>query len=69
MTLTGSMLERLTDQSADIVVGTDRKGRVVYYNDGAKRSLGYTPDEVLGTFVGHLYPSIEEARHVPRHRR
>jgi PAS domain S-box-containing protein len=64
MTLTGDMLERLTNQSTDIVVGTDRKGRVVYYNDGAKKSLGYTPDEVLGTFVGHLYPSIEEGRRV-----
>ena len=58
------MLERLTDRSTDIVVGTDRKGRVVYYNDGATKSLGYHPDEVLGSFVGKLYPSVEEARRV-----
>jgi PAS domain S-box-containing protein len=45
-------------------VGTDSKGRVIYYNDGATKSLGYQSDEVLGTFVGHLYPSIEEARRV-----
>jgi PAS domain S-box-containing protein len=64
MTLERDRLERLTDRSPDIVVGTDRKGRVIYYNDGASRSLGYQPEEVLGTFVGRLYPSLEEARRV-----
>ena len=64
MALTKGMLEKLTDRSPDIVVGTDRKGRVIYYNDGATKSLGYRSEEVLGTFVGHVYPSIEEARRV-----
>ncbi len=64
MALTREMLERLTDRSTDIVVATDRKGRVVYYNDGASRSLGYTSDEVLGRFVGLFYSSIDEARRV-----
>ena len=35
---------------------------VTYYNDGASRSLGYSPEEVMGTFVGLFYPSVEEAR-------
>ena len=64
MPLTREMLERLTDRSTDIVVATDRKGKVVYYNDGASRSLGYEPGEILGSFVGAFYPSIEEARRV-----
>jgi|ETNmetMinimDraft_26_1059896.scaffolds.fasta_scaffold44085_2 PAS domain S-box-containing protein len=64
MSLSREMLERLTDRSADIVVATDRKGRVVYYNDGASKSLGYESGEVLGTFVGVFYPSIEEAKRV-----
>jgi PAS domain S-box-containing protein len=46
------------------VVATDRKGTVTYYNDGAKKSLGYSEGEVLGTFVGKLYPSLEEAKRV-----
>jgi PAS domain S-box-containing protein len=37
---------------------------VVYYNDGASKSLGYDPSETLGSFVGTLYPSVEEARRV-----
>lgn len=64
MPLTREMLERLTDRSTDIVVATDRKGRVVYYNDGASKSLGYDPSETLGSFVGAFYPSVEEARRV-----
>ena len=64
MPLTREMLERLTDRSTDIVVATNRRGRVVYYNDGASKSLGYDSAEILGTFVGVLYPSIDEARRV-----
>ena len=64
MPLTREMLERLTDRSTDIVVATDRKGGVVYYNDGASKSLGHDPKQVLGQFVGDFYPSIEEARRV-----
>jgi PAS domain S-box-containing protein len=64
MPLTREMLERLTDRSTDIVVATDRKGRVVYYNDGASKSLGYDPREILGKFVGAFYPSVDEARRV-----
>ena len=64
LTLSKAKLETLTDHSTDIVVGTDRKGIVVYYNDGATRSLGYTPDQILGSHVGKLYPSVDEARDV-----
>ena len=64
MALTKGMLEKLTDRSTDIVCGTDRKGRVTYYNDGASKSLGYAEHEILGEFVGRLYPSIDEARRV-----
>jgi PAS domain S-box-containing protein len=46
------------------VVATDRKGTVIYYNDGAKETLGYSEAEVLGAFVGKLYPSLEEAKRV-----
>ncbi len=64
MALTRERFERLIGRSTDIVVATDRKGTVSYYNDGAKLTLGYTADEVLGTFVGRLYPDVDEARRV-----
>jgi PAS domain S-box-containing protein len=62
--LSRERLQRLVDRSRDIVVATSRDGTVVYYNDGASRSLGYRMEEVLGTFVGRLYPSLEEAKRV-----
>lgn len=64
MTLTRERLEQLIARSTDIVVATDRKGVVVYYNDGASRILGYQPAEILGQFVAKLYPSLAEARRV-----
>ena len=64
MALTRKHLEQLTERSTDIVVATDRRGNVIYYNDGASCSLGYDGDEVLGRFVGMLYPDIDEAKRV-----
>jgi PAS domain S-box-containing protein len=64
MALTQERLEQLVARSTDIVVGTDRKGTVVYYNDGASTSLGYTPGEILGSYAADLYPSVEEAKRV-----
>lgn len=64
MSLTREQFEELTKRSPDIIVGTDRKGRVIYFNDGAHDSLGYESEEVLGEFVGLFYPSIDEAKRV-----
>jgi len=66
MALTKDRLEKLIAQSSDTVVATNRQGKVVYYNDGASRMLGYAPEEILGQYVGRLYPSLEEARRVMR---
>jgi PAS domain S-box-containing protein len=56
--------ERLLEDSPDIVVAVDRRGEVIFYNDGARTALGYTPDEVRGQHVQIFYPSIEHARAV-----
>ena len=64
MGLTREQFELLTNRSPDIIVGTDRKGRVIYFNDGAHDTLGYESEEVLGQFVGMFYLSVEEARRV-----
>jgi PAS domain S-box-containing protein len=64
MGLTREQLVQLTNRSPDMIVATDRKGRVIYFNDGAQKNLGFTPDEVIGEFVGVFYPSVEEARRV-----
>jgi len=64
MTLSKDRLQRLTDRSTDMVVATDREGRVAYYNDGAKKGLGYSPGEIMGKPVAQLYPDLAEAKRV-----
>jgi PAS domain S-box-containing protein len=56
--------EKLLESSPDIVVAVDRHGIISFYNDGARQTLGYTPDEVLGQHVTRLYPDLAEARKV-----
>jgi PAS domain S-box-containing protein len=59
-------LQRLIEASPDIVVATDARGTVAYYNDGARDNLGYTREEIIGREVWRLYPSLDEARRVMR---
>ncbi len=56
--------ERLLESSPDIVVAVDRRGSIVFYNDGARQTLDYASDEVLGKPVELLYPTRDEARRV-----
>ena len=56
--------EKLLESSSDIVVAVDRRGTIIFYNDGARQTLGYAPDEVLGQHVTRLYPDLAEARKV-----
>ena len=56
--------EKLLESSPDIVVAVDRKGTIIFYNDGARQTLGYASAEVLGQHVTRLYPDLDEARKV-----
>lgn len=57
-------LEQLIAVSPDIVVAVDGSGSIVFYNDGAEKTLGYSASEVLGQKVPLLYPTVDEARRV-----
>jgi PAS domain S-box-containing protein len=56
--------EKLLASSPDIVVAVDRKGVIIFYNDGARSTLGYSSDEVLGQHVSRIYRNLDEARKV-----
>ena len=47
-----------------MIVAVDSDGTIVYYNDGARTSLHYSGQEMIGAKVSAIYPSIEEARRV-----
>lgn len=57
-------LEALIAHSPDIVVATDKSGTIIFYNDGASATLGYSTEEILGQPVTTVYPSRDEARRV-----
>ncbi len=57
-------LERLVESSLDIVIAVDSEGKIIFYNDGAYKTLGYTSTEIRGEYVTAVYPSLDEARRV-----
>ncbi|MBI2964532.1 MAG: response regulator [Deltaproteobacteria bacterium] len=61
-TLPKVYLEHLAEISPDIIIAVDRQGRIIFYNDGARRTLGYCSEEVLGRHVTLIYGDIAEAR-------
>jgi PAS domain S-box-containing protein len=61
-TLPKVYLEHLAEVSPDIIIAVDRTGSIVFYNDGARRTLGYLPEEVLGRHVTLIYGDLTEAR-------
>ncbi len=57
-------IQRLVESSPDIIIAVDRQGMIIYYNDGARQNLGFSPAEVIGQRCDRIYPSIDEARRV-----
>ncbi len=57
-------IQRLVESSPDMIVAVDSDGTIVYYNEGARKSLHYSGQEMIGGKVLSIYPSIEEARRI-----
>ena len=50
-------LSNLIETSVDGIIAADMKGRVIIFNRGAERLLGYRAEEVIGKFnVANFYP-------------
>src|SRR5271156_3834246 len=64
LSLDKKYFQRLLESSPDIIIGVDKSGTVNYYNDGARTSLGYSSEEMIGEGCTRIYPSIDEARRV-----
>ncbi len=57
---TRTYLKNVLDNSADIIVTTDTDGRIVEFNSGASRLLGYSHEEIAGTRAEDLWVRPEE---------
>ena len=64
LSLDQKYFQRLVESSPDIIIAVDKDGTVNFYNDGARTSLGYSPEEIIGQNCTRIYPSLEEARRV-----
>src|SRR5271156_916068 len=64
LSLDKKYFQRLLESSPDIIIGVDKSGTVNYYNDGARTSLGYSSEEIIGEGCTRIYKSIDEARRV-----
>ena len=49
----------LLDAAGQAIVGTDRKGRILFWNKAATRMYGWTRDEIIGRFVQQVVPPID----------
>ncbi|MBF0506412.1 MAG: response regulator [Nitrospirae bacterium] len=57
---TRTYLKNVLDNSADVIVTTDTDGRIVEFNSGASRILGYSREEIAGTMAEELWVRPEE---------
>ena len=49
----------LLDAAGQAIIGTDRKGRILFWNKAATRMYGWTRDEVIGHYVQHIVPPVD----------
>jgi len=55
-------LENIVTNSSDMIITTDLQGRIVTFNPGGERMLGYTRQEVIGTGIETLWKYPHERR-------
>jgi two-component system NtrC family sensor kinase len=57
-------LTNLLESSADCIIVSDMRGRVIFYNKAAERLTGYNADEVIGKFHVTKFYSMAMAREI-----
>jgi two-component system NtrC family sensor kinase len=57
-------LTNLLESSADCIIVSDLRGRVIFYNKAAERLTGFSSDEVIGKFHVTKFYSMDMAREI-----
>lgn len=57
-------LEAVIDHSADVIITTDRNSRIVEFNRGAERLLGWTREEAIGKPAAMIWLEPDERHRV-----
>src|ERR1051325_8008362 len=64
MSLPSDYFQKLVESCPDIIIAVNRSRRIMFYNDGARQTLGFTQEEMLGKDVLEIYPSRDDAKKV-----
>ena len=64
MSLPSDYFQKLVESCPDIIIAVNRSGTIIFYNDGARRTLGFSQEEMLGKDVLEIYPTREDAKKV-----
>lgn len=59
---TKDYLSNILENSPDMIITTDLDTRIIEYNKGAERMLGYKREEVIGRSIEDFYPDREVRR-------
>lgn len=59
-----SLVEQVTDYGIFML---DQKGRIMSWNEGAKRMKGYQPEEIIGKYFSIFYPEEDILNGKPAH--
>jgi PAS domain S-box-containing protein len=57
------LAQSLLATASDAIVAADRDGVIRFWNPGAERIFGYTPDEAVGQSLDLIVPERQRARH------
>ena len=61
---TKNYLESILKYSSDMIITTDLEGRIVTFNEGAERMLGYRREEVIGKYMADYYYRREDRQKI-----
>ncbi|WP_247236721.1 PAS domain-containing sensor histidine kinase [Telluribacter sp. SYSU D00476] len=59
-----SLVEQVTDYGIFML---DERGRIISWNEGARRMKGYNPDEIIGKYFSIFYPEEDILNGKPSH--
>ncbi len=56
-----SKYQQITATVVDGLIGVNKNGRIVFWNESSAKLFGLTKSEVFGKMIGKIYPSLDEA--------
>ncbi|MDP3583367.1 MAG: PAS domain S-box protein, partial [Ignavibacteria bacterium] len=56
-----SKYQQITASVVDGLIGVNKNGRIVLWNESSAKLFGLTKSEVFGKYIGKIFPSLDEA--------